>query len=88
MSNVTYINTQEIRQDLMGFLRSIEAGHNYVVLNRSKRVASLTSWDNTTAGKRKQSVKEALMAADISQLDLTRDRSPTGRATPFEFGDD
>lgn len=38
------------------------------------------------AGKKKN-VKQALMAADLSQLDLTRDKSPTGRATPVEFGE-
>lgn len=42
MSKPSYINTHEIRQDLMGFLRSLANGQQYVVLNRSKPVVTLS----------------------------------------------
>lgn len=47
MPKVSYINTHEIRQDLMGFLRSLANGQQYVVLNRSKPVV-------TVSGKRSE----------------------------------
>lgn len=52
-------------------------GHNTAVLMSYVEYQKLTS--------KKKTVKEALMAADLSQLDLTRDKSPTGRATPTEI---
>lgn len=41
MSDVTYINTQEIRKDLHGFLKKVESGREVVVLNRSKVISHL-----------------------------------------------
>jgi prevent-host-death family protein len=52
-------------------------GHNTAVLISYKEYQKLTS--------KKKSVKEAIMAMDLSKLDLSRDKSPTGRATPTEI---
>lgn len=52
-------------------------GHNTAVLISYEEYKKLTG--------KKKTVKEALMAADLGQLDLTRDKSTTGRATPSEF---
>jgi antitoxin (DNA-binding transcriptional repressor) of toxin-antitoxin stability system len=41
MSTLRYINTQEIRRDLLGFLQELAKGERYVVLNRSKPVVTL-----------------------------------------------
>ena len=41
MSDIHYINTQEIRKDLAGFLKSLETGEEVAVLNRSKVIARL-----------------------------------------------
>jgi len=56
------------------------------ISRRGKNTAVLLSYEEyqELISKRK-SVKDALMALDISQLDLTRDKSITGRATPFEL---
>ena len=56
------------------------------ISRRGKNTAVLLSYEGyqKLISKRK-SVKEALMAVDISQLDLTRDKSIAGRATPFEL---
>ena len=43
MSDIRYINTQEIRRYLIGFLKSLESGDEVAVLNRSKVVARLNS---------------------------------------------
>jgi antitoxin Phd len=56
-----------------------------IISRRGKNTAVLMSYDEYQKLTAKKSVKKALMAMDISQLDLTRDRSTTGRATPFEF---
>ncbi|HSH18019.1 MAG TPA: hypothetical protein VK978_01410 [Candidatus Saccharimonadales bacterium] len=41
MANIRYINTQEIRRDLLGFLQELANGQRYVVLNRSKPIVTL-----------------------------------------------
>jgi prevent-host-death family protein len=59
-----------------------------IITRRGQVAAVLLSYEEyrrLLGKKKKKSVKEALMAADLSKLDLTRDKSPTGRATPFEF---
>lgn len=57
-----------------------------IISRRGKNTAVLVSYEEyqKLTGKKK-TVKQALMALDISQLDLTRDKSPSGRATPIEF---
>jgi len=68
MSNqINYINTQEIRQDLMGFLQELAAGRRYVVLNRSKPVVTLSgSVEGVAAVRRdaKRNIKQFLVAAE------------------------
>jgi prevent-host-death family protein len=57
-----------------------------IISRRGKNTAVLLSYEEyKKLTNKKKTVKEALMAMDISQLDLTRDKSSTGRATPFEF---
>lgn len=59
-----------------------------IISRRGKNTAVLMSYEDYAKLTKPLSVKEALMAADLSMLDLTRDKSTTGRATPFELGDD
>lgn len=57
-----------------------------IISRRGKNTAVLLSYEEyKQLTNKKKTVKEALMAMDISQLDLTRDKSSTGRATPLEF---
>jgi antitoxin (DNA-binding transcriptional repressor) of toxin-antitoxin stability system len=63
MSDIHYINTQEIRSNLVGFLKSLESGEEVAVLNRSKVIARINRPKNSlnmTGG-----VKQMLDAADI-----------------------
>lgn len=58
-----------------------------VISRRGKNTAVLLSYgEYQKLTQKRKSVKQALMAMDISQLDLTRDPSDTGRAAPIEFG--
>jgi antitoxin (DNA-binding transcriptional repressor) of toxin-antitoxin stability system len=64
MSKVSYINTYEIRKDLMGFLKSLANGQQYVVLNRSKPVVTLSGKGaKTSQANARQNMKEFLEAA-------------------------
>lgn len=57
-----------------------------IISRRGKNTAVLLSYEEyKKLTNKKKTVKEALMALDISQLDLTRDKSITGRATPIEL---
>lgn len=68
MSKVSYINTQEIRRDLMGFLRELAAGREYVVLNRSKPVVTLVGKDSKNARHdAHRSIAELLAISDTIQ---------------------
>lgn len=62
MSDIHYVNTQEIRNDLVGFLKSLESGEEVAVLNRSKVIARLNRRNN--APKLTGGVKQLLDAAD------------------------
>jgi antitoxin (DNA-binding transcriptional repressor) of toxin-antitoxin stability system len=62
MSDIHYINTQEIRSNLVGFLKSLESGEEVAVLNRSKVIARLNRPSNTP--KMTGGVKRILDAAD------------------------
>lgn len=59
-----------------------------IISRRGKKTVVVITYEEYQKTNHKKSVKDALMALDISQLDLTRDRSITGRATPFEFDDE
>lgn len=63
MSDIHYINTQEIRNNLVGFLKSLESGEEVAVLNRSKVIARLNHPSNSP--KMTGGVKKMLDAADI-----------------------
>jgi antitoxin (DNA-binding transcriptional repressor) of toxin-antitoxin stability system len=65
MSDIHYINTQEIRSNLVGFLKSLESGEEVAVLNRSKVIARLNRPNN--APKMTGGVKQLLDAADTIQ---------------------
>jgi prevent-host-death family protein len=57
-----------------------------IISRRGKNTAVLLSYEEyKKLTNKKKTVKDALMAVDISQLDLTRDNSTTGRATPIEL---
>ena len=58
MSEIYYINTQQIRQDLIGFLKTLESGKEVAVLNRSKVVARLNSQHMNV--KRESSIEQLL----------------------------
>jgi prevent-host-death family protein len=59
-----------------------------IISRRGKNTAVVLSYgEYKQITSRKKSVKEAIMAMDLSQLDLTRDKSPTGRATPINFNE-
>lgn len=62
MSDIHYINTQEIRNDLVGFLKSLESGEEVAVLNRSKVIARLNRPNN--APRLTGGVKRLLDVAD------------------------
>ncbi len=65
MSNINYINTQEIRQDLMGFLRSLAAGQEYVILNRSKPIVSVSGKRTTISeAEARRNMQEFLAIGD------------------------
>jgi antitoxin (DNA-binding transcriptional repressor) of toxin-antitoxin stability system len=65
MSNIRYINTQEIRRDLVGFLKSLESGEEIAVLNRSKVIARLnTQHVDVTA---RSGIKQMLEAVEMIQ---------------------
>ena len=74
MSDIHYINTQEIRKDLVGFLKSLEAGEEVAVLNRSKVIARLNRSRNTVrvAG----GVRQMLDIAD--EIHRTTSKNPSG----------
>jgi antitoxin Phd len=56
------------------------------ISRRGKNTAVLLSYDEyQKLTKRTKSVKTAIMAMDISELDLVRDKSITGRATSIKF---
>lgn len=58
-----------------------------IISRRGKNTVVLLSYaDYERLSTKKMSVKDALMALDLSEVDLSRDKSPKGRATPFEFG--
>jgi antitoxin Phd len=57
-----------------------------IISRRGKNTAVLLSYgDYQKLTTKTKSVKSALMGMDISSLDLTRDRSQSGRATPIKF---
>jgi prevent-host-death family protein len=57
-----------------------------IISRRGRNTAVVISYEEYRALKgQKLSVKDALMALDLSQLDLNRDRSVNGRATPIEL---
>ena len=57
-----------------------------IISRRGRNTAVLMSYeDYQTLTKNRVSVKEAIMALDISQLDTVRDKSATGRTTPVVF---
>ncbi|NNN21628.1 MAG: hypothetical protein HKL80_06455 [Acidimicrobiales bacterium] len=62
MSDIRYINTQEIRRDLIGFLKSLESGEEVVVLNRSKVVARLNG--QHIHAKAQRGIKQMLETAE------------------------
>ena len=76
MSDIRYINTQEIRNNLVGFLKSLESGEEVVVLNRSKVIARLNR--PRDASKMKGGVAQMLDAADTIHR--------TNRITPGSLG--
>ncbi len=69
MSNITYINTQEIRKDLMGFLQELAAGREYVVLNRSKPVVTVSGKGaaNMNKAEARRNVQEFLAIGDLAR---------------------
>lgn len=57
-----------------------------VITRRGRDTAVLISYaDYQKLVQKKLSVKEALLALDISGLDTRRNQSPAGRATPINF---
>ncbi len=62
MSDIRYINTQDIRKDLVGFLKSLESGQEVAVLNRSKVVALLNK--STEIARSTHGVKQILSVAE------------------------
>lgn len=42
MSELKYISTNEIRQNLVGFLKEVSMGKEFVVLNRSKPIVKVS----------------------------------------------
>ena len=62
MSDINYINTDEIRKNLVGFLKSLESGEEVAVLNRSKVIARLNRPRHSTKGS--GSVAQMLVVAD------------------------
>lgn len=65
MPDIQYINTQEIRKDLHGFLKSVESGREVVVLNRSKAIARLNRKTDqaATAKAARKNMQEFLAVA-------------------------
>lgn len=61
MSDINYISTDQIRKDLVGFLKGLESGREVAVLNRSKVIAHLNQKPETY---KKDSVKRMLEIAD------------------------
>lgn len=62
MTDIKYINTQDIRKDLVGFLKSLESGQPVAVMNRSKVVAHL---NKKQPDYKKGGIKQMLETADI-----------------------
>ncbi len=57
-----------------------------IITRRGKSTAVLVSTSEYERLKHpKKSFKDLLMSTDLSELDLERDTSTTGRATPFSF---
>lgn len=68
MSQINYINTQEIRQDLMGFLNRLAAGQKFVVLNRSKPVVTVTGKAEAISKEQaRQNIQAFLAAAEVAR---------------------
>ena len=58
-----------------------------IISRRGKPTTVMISYDDYRRQFPTKTVTEALMAADLSGIDLSRDRSDTGRATPVDFND-
>lgn len=77
---------QDAKNRLSKLIETTLADGPQVITRRGKDTAVLLSYtDYQKLTQKKTSVKEALMAADISNLDLQRDTSVAGRATPINF---
>jgi antitoxin (DNA-binding transcriptional repressor) of toxin-antitoxin stability system len=65
MADVNYINTQEIRRDLVGFLCRLADGKEYMVLNRSKPLVRVrgTAASGTAEKNPRQNTQEFLAIA-------------------------
>ena len=77
---------QEAKNKLSEVIDTTLRSGPQVISRRGKNTAVLLSYEEyqKLTGKKK-SAKAALMAMDISRLDLARDKSAIGRATSVEF---
>lgn len=82
MSNIHYINTQEIRKNLVGFLKSLENGEEVTVLNRSKVIARLNR--PRTLAKASGGVKRMLEIADQIQRASTNKPNALGPTQSYK----
>lgn len=75
MSDIKYINTQDIRKDLVGFLKSLESGQPVAVMNRSKVVAHL---NKKQTDYKKGGIKQMLETADTIHRTLKASHNGLG----------
>jgi antitoxin (DNA-binding transcriptional repressor) of toxin-antitoxin stability system len=82
MSDIHYINTQDIRRNLVGFLKSLESGQEVVVLNRSKVVARLNKSNSTP--KNMGGVKQMLASADKIHRTVNKGQESLGSTESYK----
>ena len=75
MSNISYISTNEIRKDLVGFLQSLASGQTYTVLHRSKPLVTVSGTNNSSINNAKTNTEDllALLALARAQAKNTID---------------
>lgn len=89
MANAITSKTWQLQAAKNKFSEVVSAAQKrpQVITKHGRNTAVLLSYDQyRRIVQPKRDLKEVLMSVDLSELSLSRDRSPSGRATPFALG--
>ena len=76
---------QEAKNKLSEVVETTLSDGPQIISRRGKNTVVLMSYDEYKRLTKKKTIKEVLMSSDLSSLDLQRDKSTEGRATPIDF---